>query len=119
MSLMLDILETYKMQGFAHKVRLNDILVIGYSVAGKPEVALQVFGRIRFKGMDLDAFAYHVLLNALVEESCFDVDEFHNQLEHCTGLEILLVDMSRRRSMDHLQVSHAFFKEKNVLEFWL
>lgn len=45
---------------------------MGYAVAGKPEVALQLFGKMRFQGLDLDAFAYHVLLNALVEENCFD-----------------------------------------------
>lgn len=72
MSLMLDFLDTYKMQRFVHKDRFYSTLVMGYAVAGKPEVALQLFGKMRFQGIDLDGFAYHVLLNALVEESYFD-----------------------------------------------
>ncbi|KAJ7960461.1 Pentatricopeptide repeat-containing protein [Quillaja saponaria] len=75
MSLMLDFLQNFTNHRYEHKVRFNDILVMGYAVAGKPEVALQLFGRMRFKGLDLDSFAYHVLLNALVEENCFDVVE--------------------------------------------
>ncbi|CAA6669724.1 unnamed protein product [Spirodela intermedia] len=54
-------------------IRFHEILVVGYAVAGKPEIALQVFGQMRFQGLDLDAFSYHVLLNSLVEESAFDV----------------------------------------------
>lgn len=52
---------------------------MGYAVAGKPEVALQLFGKMRFQGLDLDPFGYHVLLNALVEENC--VDAFENILK--------------------------------------
>jgi pentatricopeptide repeat protein len=44
-------------------------------VVGKPDVALQLFAKMRFQGLDLDSFAYHMLLNALVEESCFDAVE--------------------------------------------
>ncbi|XP_043721395.1 pentatricopeptide repeat-containing protein At1g71210, mitochondrial [Telopea speciosissima] len=75
MSIMIDFLETYTNQRYMHKVRFYDTLVMGYSVAGKPEIALQLFGRMRFVGVDLDSFAYHVLLNALVEENLFDVVE--------------------------------------------
>lgn len=46
--------------------------MIGYAVAGKPEIALQLFAKMRFQGLDLDSFSYHVLLNSLVEENCFD-----------------------------------------------
>lgn len=82
MSLMLDFLENYMKQRYVHRVRFYDTLVMGYAVAGKPEVALQLFGRMRFQGLDLDGFAYHVLLNALVEENCFDaVDVVANQIE--------------------------------------
>ncbi|KAF3452362.1 hypothetical protein FNV43_RR02795 [Rhamnella rubrinervis] len=72
MSLILDFLGNYIKQNYAHKVRFHDTLVMGYAVAGKPEIALQLFGKMRFQGLDLDSFAYHVLLNALVEEKYFD-----------------------------------------------
>ncbi|KAI8574354.1 hypothetical protein RHMOL_Rhmol01G0347700 [Rhododendron molle] len=75
MSLMLDFLDTYTKQRFSHRVRFYSTLVMGYAVAGKPEVALQLFGKMRFQGIDLDGFAYHVLLNALVEERYFDAVE--------------------------------------------
>ncbi|KAJ4960765.1 hypothetical protein NE237_020675 [Protea cynaroides] len=75
MSVMIDFLQTYTNQRYMHKVRFYDTLVMGYAVAGKPEIALQLFGRMRFIGVDLDSFAYHVLLNALVEENLFDVVE--------------------------------------------
>ncbi|KAL2896334.1 hypothetical protein RDABS01_038118 [Bienertia sinuspersici] len=72
-SLMVDLLETFNKQRNLHRVRCNDMLVIGYALAGKVDVALQVFGRMRFHGLDLDEVAYHILLNSLVEEGCYDV----------------------------------------------
>lgn len=55
---------------------------MGYAIAGKPEIALQLFGKMRFQGIDLDGFTYHVLLNALVEQSCYDaVDVVVQQIE--------------------------------------
>lgn len=48
-----------------------DTLVIGYAVAGKPETALGILGRMRFSGLDLDPFTMRVLLNSLVENSLF------------------------------------------------
>ncbi|GAB2266626.1 hypothetical protein Dimus_001622 [Dionaea muscipula] len=72
MSLMLDFLDNYMQQRNFHRVRFSDTLVMGYAIAGKPFVALQLFGRMRYQGQDLDPFAYNVLLNALVEASCFD-----------------------------------------------
>ncbi|KAG6498394.1 hypothetical protein ZIOFF_046307 [Zingiber officinale] len=53
--------------------RFHDTLVVGYAVAGKPEQALQLFARMRFFGLDLHPFSYHVLLNSLVEASFFDL----------------------------------------------
>ncbi|OMP10346.1 hypothetical protein COLO4_04586 [Corchorus olitorius] len=44
-----------------------------FAMAGHPERALHLLGRMRFQGLDLDEFSYHVLLNALVEDSCFNV----------------------------------------------
>lgn len=72
-SLMIDLLESFTRQKTLHRVRFNDMLVIGYALAGKNDVALQVFGRMRFYGLDLDDVAYHILLNSLVEEGCFNV----------------------------------------------
>ncbi|KAG1360946.1 pentatricopeptide repeat-containing protein, mitochondrial [Cocos nucifera] len=56
----------------APQPRFHETLVVGYAVAGKPELALQLLARMRFQGLDLDAFSYHVLLNSLVEASIFD-----------------------------------------------
>ncbi|KAF8079849.1 hypothetical protein N665_0996s0006 [Sinapis alba] len=68
-------------EGYRHSLRLCDALVIGYAVAGRTDVALQHFGHMRFRGLDLDTFGYHVLLNALVEEKCFDtVDVIFDQI---------------------------------------
>ncbi|XP_050236528.1 pentatricopeptide repeat-containing protein At1g71210, mitochondrial [Mercurialis annua] len=78
MPLMLDFLDNYmKFRFINHKLGYGfyPTLVMGYSVAGKPLVALQLFGRMRFQGIDLDDFTYHVLLNSLVEECCFDAVE--------------------------------------------
>ncbi|URE20039.1 PPR repeat [Musa troglodytarum] len=55
--------------------RFHDTLVVGYAVAGKPELALQLFARMRFQGLDLDSFSYHVLVNSLVDASIFDFAE--------------------------------------------
>ncbi|XP_010934877.1 pentatricopeptide repeat-containing protein At1g71210, mitochondrial [Elaeis guineensis] len=52
--------------------RFHETLIVGYAVAGKPELALQLLARMRFHGLDLDAFSYHVLLNSFVEASIFD-----------------------------------------------
>ncbi|KAL3830049.1 hypothetical protein ACJIZ3_018851 [Penstemon smallii] len=75
MALMLDFLKHYMKQHYVHNVTYHGILVVGYAVAGRCDVALQVFGKMRFSGTDLDGFAYHVLLNSLVEQGYFDVVE--------------------------------------------
>ncbi|XP_050367328.1 pentatricopeptide repeat-containing protein At1g71210, mitochondrial [Argentina anserina] len=72
MSLMHDFLASFRLHRLDHGVRFHDTLVIGYAVSGKPELALELFGKMRFLGLDLDSVGYHVLLNALVEEKCFD-----------------------------------------------
>lgn len=54
---------------------------MGYAHAGKADMALQVFARMRFQGVDLDGFAYNMLLNRLVEEDFFDVvDTIYKQI---------------------------------------
>jgi pentatricopeptide repeat protein len=72
MPLVLHFLQLFRKRVFQHRVRFNDTLVIGYAIAGKPEVALHVFGKMRFQGLDLDGFGYHILLNALAEENYFN-----------------------------------------------
>ncbi|KAL6186531.1 hypothetical protein ACLB2K_042651 [Fragaria x ananassa] len=72
MSLIHDFLSSFSSNRYDHSVRFHDMLVMGYAVSGKPEVALQMLGKMRFQGLDLDNFGYHVLLNSLVEENCFD-----------------------------------------------
>ncbi|XP_057954354.1 pentatricopeptide repeat-containing protein At1g71210, mitochondrial [Malania oleifera] len=87
MSLMLDFLENIMKRSYVYKVRFYNVLVMGYAVAGKPEIALQLFGKMRFHGLDLDDFAYHVLLNALVEENCFDAVQVVSKQISMRGLE--------------------------------
>ncbi|KAB2093940.1 hypothetical protein ERO13_A02G106600v2 [Gossypium hirsutum] len=91
--LMLEFLQDFMKHRCSYRVRFHDTLVLGYALAGKPAMALQMFGRMRFQGLDLDTFAYHVLLNALVDESCFDAVDmiakqislrgFDNGITHC------------------------------------
>ncbi|XP_031502424.1 pentatricopeptide repeat-containing protein At1g71210, mitochondrial [Nymphaea colorata] len=74
MTVMLDWLERFSnRRPDVFVVRFHDTLVMGYSIAGRIDVALQIFSRMRFQGIDLDGFAYNVLLNSLVEEGSFDV----------------------------------------------
>lgn len=87
MPLMLDFLDGFIKRGYAYKVRFHNTLVMGYAVAGKPQFALQLFGRMRFQGLDLDRFGYHVLLNALVEEGCFDAVQVIGNQIRMRGLE--------------------------------
>ncbi|KAK9273789.1 hypothetical protein L1049_018599 [Liquidambar formosana] len=107
MSLMLDFLENYRKQRYAHRVRFYDTLVMGYAVARKPDVALQLFGKMRFQGLDLDGFSYHVLLNALVEESCFDAVEVIAKQISMRGFE---------NEMTHTIMVKGFCKQKQVDE---
>ncbi|XP_057441479.1 pentatricopeptide repeat-containing protein At1g71210, mitochondrial-like [Lotus japonicus] len=74
--LILDFLRKFSRGRVTHKVRFHDTLVVGYAIAGKPDIALHLFGKMRFQGLDLDGFGYHVLLNSLVEDNyqnAFDV----------------------------------------------
>ncbi|KAK4355744.1 hypothetical protein RND71_024715 [Anisodus tanguticus] len=95
MSLMVEFLDKYMKQRYFHKARFYNTLVIGYAVAGKPELALQLFGRMRFQGVDLDAFAYNVLLNALLEDGFYD------------GFEMVLKQIKFRGFED--AITHAIF----------
>ncbi|CAN8239303.1 unnamed protein product [Cochlearia groenlandica] len=80
-TVMINFLDRSVIEGYRHSLRLCDARVIGYAVAGRTDIALQHFGHMRFRGLDLDTFGYHVLLNALVEEKCFDtVDVVFDQI---------------------------------------
>lgn len=72
MSLMLDYLDNFTKHRGGHNPNFHTVLVMGYAVSGKLDIALQLYGRMRYHGIDLDDFAYHVLLNALVEENYYD-----------------------------------------------
>lgn len=74
-NLMLEFLQNYTRYSYEGKTAYHNVLVIGYAMAGECETALGVFGRMRFRGQDLDPIAYNVLLNSLVEEGHFDFVE--------------------------------------------
>ncbi|PIN00761.1 hypothetical protein CDL12_26735 [Handroanthus impetiginosus] len=113
MSLMLDFLQTYMKKSYVHKVRYYNVLVIGYAVAGKSETALQLFGRMRFLGLDLDAFSYHVLMNSLVEQGHFDVVEimakeirvrgFQDEVTHSIMVKSFCKRKEFERAMEYLR----------------
>ncbi|XP_010266654.1 PREDICTED: pentatricopeptide repeat-containing protein At1g71210-like isoform X1 [Nelumbo nucifera] len=109
MSFMLDFLDTYTKQRYMHKVRFHDTVIMGYAIAGKPDVALKLFAKMRFQGLDLDSFSYHVLLNALIEENCFDV------------VEVILKQI-RMRGFDSEVTSSmeikSFCKQNRLQEAW-
>ncbi|XBH61000.1 pentatricopeptide repeat-containing protein At1g71210, mitochondrial [Aegilops tauschii subsp. strangulata] len=61
--------------------RFHQTLVVGYAVAGDPQRGLSVLGRMRFRGMDLDAVSSRILLNSLVDASFHDLaDSFARNL---------------------------------------
>ncbi|MQL88210.1 hypothetical protein Taro_020766 [Colocasia esculenta] len=95
-------------------VRFHETLVVGYAVAGRPEIALQVFGQMRFQGLDLDAFSYHVLLNSLIEESAFDVAETIFSQISARGLDNPFTSYIRMKSLckqNRLDEAAAFLRE--------
>ncbi|KAG0448046.1 hypothetical protein HPP92_028041 [Vanilla planifolia] len=74
-------------------------LVIGYSVIGCAERALQLFSRMRYYGIDLDYFGYHVLLNSLVEASYFEfADSIFDQI-NARGFSGPVTDCIRMKSL--------------------
>jgi pentatricopeptide repeat protein len=61
--------------------RFHDTLVVGYAVAGDPKRGLSVLGRMRYRGLDLDAVSSRILLNSLVDASLHDLaDSFARNL---------------------------------------
>ncbi|KAF5187406.1 Pentatricopeptide repeat-containing protein [Thalictrum thalictroides] len=111
MSLMLDFLDNFRSHKGMHRVRFYDTLVVGYAVAGKPDIALHLFGTMRFQGLDLNPFSYHVFVNALVEQSCFFVAEVIFKQICLRGLESEITSCIRVKSFckqDKLQEGVAF-----------
>ncbi|KAE8711174.1 Detected protein of unknown function [Hibiscus syriacus] len=109
MPLMLEFLQDFMKHGCIHRIRFYETLVMGYALAGKPGMALQLFGRMRFQGIDLDTFAYHVLLNALVDESCFDAADMVAKQISMRGFEnditysILVKGLCKQNKLDEAE----------------
>ncbi|XP_008453059.1 pentatricopeptide repeat-containing protein At1g71210, mitochondrial [Cucumis melo] len=107
--LMLDFLENCVQQRIYHTACFTNTLVMGYAAAGKPIFALHLFGKMRFQGLDLDPFSYHVLLNSLVEENCFDAVNviikqitlrgFVNELTHY----LMLKNLCKQNQLDEAE----------------
>ncbi|KAK4838610.1 hypothetical protein QYF36_015050 [Acer negundo] len=108
MSVMLDFLEKFMNSWWwcVHRIKYYNTLVVGYAVAGKPYVALHTFGKMRFQGLDLDEFSYHVFLNAFVEQGCFDALEAIFKQISLRGFEsdithlIMFKSMCKRKKFD-------------------
>ncbi|CAN0902439.1 Pentatricopeptide repeat-containing protein At1g71210, mitochondrial [Linum grandiflorum] len=121
MSTMFDFLGVYSRDKlFLKQTAFQSILVMGYAVAGKPHIALQVFGKMRFQGLDLDSFTYHLLLNSLVEEGdSFDaVDVIAEQIS-ARGFErdvthTIVVKSLCRQNM--LADAEAYLREMLLLD---
>ncbi|XP_077235224.1 pentatricopeptide repeat (PPR) superfamily protein [Tasmannia lanceolata] len=117
MTVMVDWLEAFSIQRNAYPVRFHDILVLGYAVAGKSDVALQLFGKMRFQGLDLDSFTYHVLLNSLVEERCFDIVDVILKQVAMRGLSNAMTPCIRMKSLckqSRLDEAEAFIRELDL-----
>ncbi|RWR80992.1 pentatricopeptide repeat-containing-like protein isoform X1 [Cinnamomum micranthum f. kanehirae] len=96
MTVMLDWLHAFSGH---HRIRFHDTLVMGYAVAGQPDIALFLLGKMRFQGLDLNPFAYHVLFNALVEQSCFDAAEVISKQISMRGLDSEITSCIRMKNL--------------------
>lgn len=109
MTLMTDFLDSYRKQSGVCKTRFYNTLVMGYAVAGKPDVALRLFAKMRFHGLDLDEYCYHVLLNALAEQSCFDAFDMVAQQIEFRGLQnsvthaVLVKGLCKKKEWDRAE----------------
>ncbi|KAG9452985.1 hypothetical protein H6P81_005889 [Aristolochia fimbriata] len=82
-----------------YRVRFHDMLVMGYAMVGEVDTALKRLAKMRFHGLDLNSFAYHVLLNSLVEENRFKaVDMIFEQIS-LRGLENSVTCCLRLKSL--------------------
>ncbi|KAJ4838987.1 hypothetical protein Tsubulata_017392 [Turnera subulata] len=79
MTVLLDYLEHFRLYGAQN---FYSTVVMGYAIAGKPHFALQLLGRMRYQGLDLDLFSYHVLLHSLLQHGSFHaVNDLHRQIQ--------------------------------------
>ncbi|KAK3036159.1 hypothetical protein RJ639_029896 [Escallonia herrerae] len=121
MSLMVEFLENYTKHRSAYRDGFYNTLVMGYAVSGKLEVALQLFGKMRFGGIDLDGFVYHVLLNALVEEGYFDVVDMIARQIRMRGFEckvthsILVKNLCKQSELDKAEAYVRGLVENGVV----
>lgn len=103
---LLNWLESFQKQKSILGLRFYDTLIMGYALAGKADMALQLFARMRFQGIDLDGFAYNMLLNRLVEEDCFDVvDTIYKQIlragfEDSNTFGIMIKNLCKQGKLD-------------------
>ncbi|GER56469.1 pentatricopeptide repeat-containing protein [Striga asiatica] len=104
MNLMLEFLQNYMKQRYVHKIRHYNILVMGYAVAGKPETALQVYGEMRFLGVDLDELAYHVLLNSFIDHAReIRLRGFQNEFTHSIMMKSFCKQNELERGEEYLR----------------
>lgn len=87
MSVTLQFLQDFKERKFFKCVSFHETLVMGYALAGKTDIALQLFGSMRFRGLDLDPFSYSVVLNAFVEQGFYEVADMIAKQIAMRGLE--------------------------------
>ncbi|WOL13236.1 hypothetical protein Cni_G22005 [Canna indica] len=95
--------------------RFHDTLILGYSVAGKPELALRLLARMRFQGLDLQCFSYHVLLNSLVDASIFDfADDLFCQIidRGLAGPVTYCIHLKSLCRQGRLQDAEAYLRER-------
>lgn len=124
MSVIFDWLRTFsEARKNSNHVGFLETLVIGYAVAGQTDIALRVFGQMRFQGIDLNRFSYHVLFNAFVENSDFDVaDSIHTQIRergHFSPLTSIIYIKSlckQRKIGKALKVLQAMNSESGVVD---
>eukprot|EP01018_Ginkgo_biloba_P037384 Gb_13513 [translate_table: standard] len=81
-------------------------LIMGYSLAEKPELALQMLAQMRFEGLSLDKFSYNELLSILAKENCFDiVDVIEKQMPQRSyqkrfGYSIMITNLCNQGKLD-------------------
>lgn len=74
-------LDSYRKQNPRSGPRLYFVLIMGYFLAGKSGLALELFGRMRFQNLSLDKFTYSVLVRILAKENSFDlIDAIEKQM---------------------------------------
>ncbi|KAG1360839.1 putative Pentatricopeptide repeat-containing protein, mitochondrial [Cocos nucifera] len=96
------------------QTRFHETLIISYAVASKPKLALQLLARMRFHGLNLDAFSYHILLNSLVEASIYNFGD--SVLTHVAAPGFFspittCIKMKSFRRQSYLNNTEAYLRE--------